>query len=134
MGGLPYVSVFGADYPTPDNFLYPLLSKASIGLDNRGRYDNPAFDAELAKEGEGLTWERDFASWSGLPLTFHCSPLAGRNCAMSNAPEHSLTALVSKPRSAEPSQRRRRIVSRPPGMSRLFCASPLAVFSSTTGK
>ena len=41
---------WGADYPTPDNFLYPLLSKASIGLDNRGRYDNPAFDAELAKE------------------------------------------------------------------------------------
>jgi oligopeptide transport system substrate-binding protein len=43
-------AAWGADYPTPDNFLYPLLSKASIGLDNRGRYDNPAFDAELAKE------------------------------------------------------------------------------------
>ena len=43
-------AAWGADYPTPDNFLYPLLSKASIGLDNRGRYDNPAFDAELAEE------------------------------------------------------------------------------------
>lgn len=47
-----------ADYPTPGNFLQPLLSTAAIGAatpndvatgDNRGRYSNPEFDALLAK-------------------------------------------------------------------------------------
>ncbi|MDV3220210.1 ABC transporter substrate-binding protein [Intrasporangium sp.] len=48
---------WGADYPTPGNFLGPLLSTASIGApadkpvigDNRGRYSNKAFDDLLAK-------------------------------------------------------------------------------------
>ncbi|MDX3578979.1 MULTISPECIES: ABC transporter substrate-binding protein [unclassified Streptomyces] len=52
-----YRFAWGADYPTPDNFLYPLLDTASINKDasgkvtgdNRGRYSNPAFDALLAK-------------------------------------------------------------------------------------
>ncbi|MEU9100955.1 peptide ABC transporter substrate-binding protein [Streptomyces sp. NPDC048361] len=46
-------SAWGADYPTPDNFLYPLLDTGSINPDpktgkalgdNRGRYSNPEFD------------------------------------------------------------------------------------------
>ncbi|MGV9252223.1 peptide ABC transporter substrate-binding protein [Streptomyces sp. NPDC003697] len=52
-----YRFAWGADYPTPDNFLYPLLDTASINKDasgkvtgdNRGRYSNKAFDALLAK-------------------------------------------------------------------------------------
>jgi oligopeptide transport system substrate-binding protein len=52
-----YRFAWGADYPTPDNFLYPLLDTKSINKDasgkvtgdNRGRYSNPAFDALLAK-------------------------------------------------------------------------------------
>ncbi|MEU3464423.1 ABC transporter substrate-binding protein [Streptomyces sp. NPDC006733] len=48
---------WGADYPTPDNFLYPLLDSKSINKDesgkvtgdNRGRYNNPAFDTILAQ-------------------------------------------------------------------------------------
>ncbi|MFJ9355867.1 peptide ABC transporter substrate-binding protein [Streptomyces mirabilis] len=52
-----YRFAWGADYPTPDNFLYPLLDSKSINKDasgkvtgdNRGRYSNPAFDALLAK-------------------------------------------------------------------------------------
>ncbi|MFD4631080.1 ABC transporter substrate-binding protein [Streptomyces sp. NPDC058284] len=43
---------WGADYPTPDNYLYPLLHSGSIAKDengevkgdNRSRYHNPAFD------------------------------------------------------------------------------------------
>jgi oligopeptide transport system substrate-binding protein len=43
---------WGADYPTPENFLFPLLDTKSINPDaenvaqgdNRGRYSNPAFD------------------------------------------------------------------------------------------
>lgn len=50
-------SAWGADYPTPGNFLAPLLSTASIGAeadeptvgDNRGRYSNPEFDNLLAR-------------------------------------------------------------------------------------
>ncbi|MFE9535970.1 ABC transporter substrate-binding protein [Streptomyces sp. NPDC006691] len=51
-GGL-WRSAWGADYPTPDNFLYPLLDSGSINADpqtgkalgdNRGRYSNPQFD------------------------------------------------------------------------------------------
>lgn len=52
-----YRFAWGADYPTPDNFLFPLLDTASINKDasgkvtgdNRGRYSNKAFDALLAK-------------------------------------------------------------------------------------
>ncbi|MDX3093905.1 ABC transporter substrate-binding protein [Streptomyces sp. ME01-24h] len=52
-----YRFAWGADYPTPDNFLYPLLATASINKDesgkvtgdNRGRYSNPKFDELLAK-------------------------------------------------------------------------------------
>ncbi|WNM30031.1 ABC transporter substrate-binding protein [Streptomyces sp. Li-HN-5-11] len=48
---------WGADYPTPDNFLYPLLDTASINKDssgkvqgdNRARYSNKTFDDLLAK-------------------------------------------------------------------------------------
>jgi oligopeptide transport system substrate-binding protein len=51
-------AAWGADYPTPGNFLAPLLSCASIGTtdpnapvvgDNRGRYCNKAFDDLLAQ-------------------------------------------------------------------------------------
>ncbi|WP_432138691.1 MULTISPECIES: peptide ABC transporter substrate-binding protein [unclassified Streptomyces] len=52
-----YRFAWGADYPTPDNFLFPLLATASINKDengkvtgdNRGRYSNKQFDALLAK-------------------------------------------------------------------------------------
>lgn len=53
-----YRAAWGADYPTPGNFLNPLLSTSAINEDpathnvqgdNRGRYSNPAFDALLAK-------------------------------------------------------------------------------------
>ena len=51
-------AAWGADYPTPGNFLAPLLGTDAISADpvtnvasgdNRGRYSNPAFDALLAK-------------------------------------------------------------------------------------
>jgi oligopeptide transport system substrate-binding protein len=51
-------AAWGADYPTPGNFLQPLLSTAAIGAtspsqpatgDNRGRYSNPRFDQLLAQ-------------------------------------------------------------------------------------
>ncbi|MFJ3928331.1 ABC transporter substrate-binding protein [Streptomyces sp. NPDC090022] len=43
---------WGADYPTPDNYLFPMLHSSSIakedngtvGGDNTGRYSNPEFD------------------------------------------------------------------------------------------
>ncbi|MDH6123219.1 oligopeptide transport system substrate-binding protein [Kitasatospora sp. GP82] len=53
-----YRAAWGADYPTPGNFLSPLLATASINEDpathtvqgdNAGRYSNPAFDALLQK-------------------------------------------------------------------------------------
>jgi oligopeptide transport system substrate-binding protein len=45
-----YRAAWSADYPTPENFLGPLLSKASLPPgDNRGRYQNADFDAALAK-------------------------------------------------------------------------------------
>lgn len=50
-------AAWGADYPTPDNFLYPLLAtepKDNPG-DNRGRYSNPAFDALLTQERAAKT-------------------------------------------------------------------------------
>lgn len=58
-----YRSAWGADYPTPDNFLFPLLSKKSINPnaqnvaqgDNAGRYDNPKFDELLTKERAAKT-------------------------------------------------------------------------------
>ncbi|MFE2874690.1 ABC transporter substrate-binding protein [Streptomyces roseus] len=53
-------SAWGADYPTPDNFLFPLLDSGSINPDesgkalgdNRGRYSNPKFD-ELITQARG---------------------------------------------------------------------------------
>ncbi len=51
-------AAWGADYPTPGDFLGPLLATSSIGAatpndpaqgDNRGRYSNPTFDALLVK-------------------------------------------------------------------------------------
>jgi oligopeptide transport system substrate-binding protein len=43
-------AAWGADYPTPENFLFPLLAKASLPPgDNRGRYVNPKFDDFLAQ-------------------------------------------------------------------------------------
>lgn len=56
-----YRAAWGADYPTPGNYLSPLLSSASAKIDqatgnvtgdNRGRYNNPAFDA-LLKQATG---------------------------------------------------------------------------------
>ncbi|MER7436398.1 ABC transporter substrate-binding protein [Pseudonocardia alni] len=53
-----YRSAWGADYPTPANFLGPLLDTTSIGAasptepalgNNRGRYSNPEFDQLLAR-------------------------------------------------------------------------------------
>jgi oligopeptide transport system substrate-binding protein len=51
-----YRAAWGADYPTPGNFLEPLLSTSAIGAkasepvtgDNRGRYSNKKFDDLLA--------------------------------------------------------------------------------------
>ncbi|MDQ1568020.1 MAG: oligopeptide transport system substrate-binding protein [Actinomycetota bacterium] len=43
-------AAWSADYPSGENFLFPLLSKKSLPPgDNRGRYDNPAFDDLLAR-------------------------------------------------------------------------------------
>lgn len=55
-----YRAAWGADYPTPGNFLEPLLSTGAIGAkadepvtgDNRGRYSNSKFD-DLIKEANG---------------------------------------------------------------------------------
>jgi len=52
-----YRSAWGADYPTPENFLTPLLSTTAIGAgptepatgDNKGRYSNTKFDDLLAE-------------------------------------------------------------------------------------
>ena len=53
-----YRAAWSADYPTPGNFLAPLLSTKAIGAagpddvangDNRGRYSNPQFDALIAR-------------------------------------------------------------------------------------
>ncbi|GGZ74981.1 ABC transporter substrate-binding protein [Streptomyces echinoruber] len=52
-----YRFAWGADYPTPDNYLFPLLDTASINKDssgkvtgdNRGRYSSKQFDALVAK-------------------------------------------------------------------------------------
>jgi oligopeptide transport system substrate-binding protein len=53
-----YRSAWGADYPTMENYLTPLLSTAAIGAaspsepatgDNKGRYSNKEFDDLLAK-------------------------------------------------------------------------------------
>jgi oligopeptide transport system substrate-binding protein len=53
-------AAWGADYPTPGNFLEPLLSTEAIGAeanqpttgDNRGRYSNKEFD-DLIKQAKG---------------------------------------------------------------------------------
>lgn len=47
-----YRFAWGADYPTPENFLFPLLHSSSMAKDaegnvtgdNRARYNNPEFD------------------------------------------------------------------------------------------
>ncbi|HEY0451167.1 ABC transporter substrate-binding protein [Actinophytocola sp.] len=53
-----YRSAWGADYPTPENYLTPLLSTSAIGAaspsapatgDNKGRYSNSKFDSLLAE-------------------------------------------------------------------------------------
>jgi oligopeptide transport system substrate-binding protein len=52
-----YRAAWGADYPTPENFLAPLLATDAIGApadqpttgDNRGRYSNEKFDDLLAE-------------------------------------------------------------------------------------
>ncbi|MFF4487260.1 ABC transporter substrate-binding protein [Streptomyces sp. NPDC001544] len=52
-----YRYAWGADYPTPDNFLFPLLDSASINKDasgkvtgdNRARYSSKKFDDLVAK-------------------------------------------------------------------------------------
>jgi oligopeptide transport system substrate-binding protein len=61
-----YRAAWGADYPTPGNFLGPLLSTDAIGAtdsepttgDNRGRYSNEEFD-DLLKEANS---EKDDAA------------------------------------------------------------------------
>jgi oligopeptide transport system substrate-binding protein len=55
-----YRAAWGADYPTPENFLTPLLSTDAIGAsatepttgDNRGRYSNKEFD-DLLDQAKG---------------------------------------------------------------------------------
>jgi ABC-type oligopeptide transport system substrate-binding subunit len=43
-------AAWSADYPSGENFLFPLLSKKSLPPgDNRGRYDNPKFDDLLTQ-------------------------------------------------------------------------------------
>jgi oligopeptide transport system substrate-binding protein len=57
---------WGADYPTPDNFLYPLLATPAINKspegvvqgDNRARYSNPEFD-KLVSQARGATDEEE---------------------------------------------------------------------------
>jgi oligopeptide transport system substrate-binding protein len=52
-----YRAAWVADYPTPDNFLFPLLCSEAINPDdegrahgdNEGRYANPAFDSRLRR-------------------------------------------------------------------------------------
>lgn len=55
-----YRSAWGADYPTPENYLTPLLATSAIGAaspndpatgDNKGRYSNKEFD-DLLKEAK----------------------------------------------------------------------------------
>jgi oligopeptide transport system substrate-binding protein len=41
-------AAWSADYPTPDNFLFPLLGTGAE--DNDGGYSNKAFDALITKE------------------------------------------------------------------------------------
>lgn len=63
IGGM-YRFAWGADYPTPDNYLFPLLDTKSINLqggkvtgDNRGRYSNPEFDKLIEQERSAKTDE-----------------------------------------------------------------------------
>jgi len=46
-------SAWSADYPTPDNFLYPLLGSDSG--DDTAKYNNPAFDDLIKKERAAKT-------------------------------------------------------------------------------
>ena len=44
-----YRAAWSADYPSAENFLFPLLAKASLPPgDNRGRYVNDKFEESLA--------------------------------------------------------------------------------------
>jgi oligopeptide transport system substrate-binding protein len=61
-----YRAAWGADYPTPGNFIEPLLSTEAIGAkanepttgDNRGRYSNPKVD-KLLKDAKGSKDEKE---------------------------------------------------------------------------
>lgn len=46
-------AAWSADYPTPDNFLFPLLGTGAD--DNDGGYSNPAFDALITKERSNVS-------------------------------------------------------------------------------
>ncbi len=96
-------AAWGADYPSADNFLFPLL--ASTSEDNDGRYSNPEFDSlltrargekddaerrRLLQEAERLAINRDLAvvptfyrtqhrvfdstKWTGVGLDFYENP------------------------------------------------------------
>ncbi len=96
-------AAWGADYPTPDNFLYPLLF--SSAEDNDGKYNNKDFDAlvlrergqtndaerkKLVQQAEQLAIGRDLAvaptfyrtqyrvfdskKWTGVGLDFYENP------------------------------------------------------------
>jgi len=70
-------AAWSADYPSPDDFLRPLLSKTSFPPgDNRGRYDNPQFEnlidrglaakdksekVKAVKEAERIAIDQDMA-------------------------------------------------------------------------
>ena len=81
-----YRAAWTADYPSAENFLFPLLSKSSLPPgDNRGRYHNPKFDdllaqarkapdeakrAELIKQAEKVAIGEDLAL---IPLWYRTS-------------------------------------------------------------
>ncbi|HUR22438.1 MAG TPA: ABC transporter substrate-binding protein, partial [Acidimicrobiales bacterium] len=46
-------AAWSADYPTPDNFLFPLLGTGAE--DNDGGYSNKAFDALVTKERSNVS-------------------------------------------------------------------------------
>ncbi|MCM2416008.1 hypothetical protein [Streptomyces sp. RKAG290] len=64
------------DYPSVDNFLYPLFHSASIGDDNFTRYNSPAVDGLIDKaratadddERRALYGEAEAVTCRDLPL------------------------------------------------------------------